>query len=92
MNFALQLKNIPFAKCPPPPPPPPPQSMLIILSEIIVVSSLVNMVQGGWGDVLPGIGILENSPKTVKCVISFATDCGSVSYFLPSGTICQTSP
>ena len=29
---------------------------------------------GGRGDVLPRFGILENSPKTVKCVINFATD------------------
>ena len=28
----------------------------------------------GGGDVLPRFGILENSPKTVKCVINFATD------------------
>ena len=64
MNFALQLKNILFAK-----------SMLITLSSTMVTSCLVNIVPGGGGDVLPGIGILENSPKTVKCVISFATDC-----------------
>ena len=30
---------------------------------------------GGRGDVKPRFGILENSPKTVKCVINFATDC-----------------
>ena len=29
----------------------------------------------GHGDVLPRFGILKNSPKTVKCVINFATDC-----------------
>ena len=41
----------------------------------MVISCLVNIVQGGGGDVLPRIGILENSPKTVQYVISFATDC-----------------
>ena len=30
---------------------------------------------GRRGDVLPGVGILTNSPKTFKCLISFATDC-----------------
>ena len=30
---------------------------------------------GGRAEVLPRFGILENSPKTVKCVINFATDC-----------------
>ena len=71
MNVALQLKKIPFAKFPPPP-----QSMLITLSGTMVISCLVNIVPGGeGGDVLPRFGILENSPKTVKCVINFAADC-----------------
>ena len=33
---------------------------------------------GGGGDVLPRFGMLENSPKTVKCVINFETDCGLI--------------
>ena len=46
-------------------------------NTICQISCLVNIVQGGGGDVLPRSGILENSPKTVKCVINFATDCRS---------------
>ena len=57
--------------------PRPPQSMLITLSGTMVISCLVNLVQGGGGDVLPRFGILKNSPKTVKCVINFATDCST---------------
>ena len=71
MNVILQLKKIPFAKFPPSP-----QSMLVTLSGTMVISCLANIVQGGGGDVLPRFGILENSPKMVKCVINFATDCG----------------
>ena len=43
----------------------------------MVISCLVNIVQGGGGGggVLPRFGMLENSPKTVKCVITFETDC-----------------
>ena len=41
----------------------------------MVISCLVNIVQGGGGEVLPRFGMLENSPKTVKCVITFETDC-----------------
>ena len=73
MNVAPQLKKILFAKFPPPP-----QSMLITLSGTMVISCLVNIVQGGGGDVLPRFGMLENSPKTVKCVINFETDCGLI--------------
>ena len=40
----------------------------------MVISCLVNIVQGGGGEVLPRFGMLENSPKTVKCVITFETD------------------
>ena len=32
----------------------------------MVISCLVNIVQGGGGDVLPRFGILEKSPKTVN--------------------------
>ena len=46
-----------------------------------VISFLVNIVQGGGGEVLPRFGMLENSPKTVKCVITFETDCRSSGYF-----------
>ena len=71
MNVALQLKKTPFAKFPPAP-----QSMLITLSGTMVISCLVNIVQGwGGGGVLPRFGMLENSPKTVKCVITFEIDC-----------------
>ena len=49
--------------------------MLITLSGTMVISCLVNIVQGGGGEVLPRFGMLENSPKTVKCVITFETDC-----------------
>ena len=49
--------------------------MLITLSGTMVISCLVNIVQGGGGGVLPRFGMLENSPKTVKCVITFETDC-----------------
>ena len=45
----------------------------------MVISCLVNIVQGGGGEVLPRFGMLENSPKTVKCVITFETDCPKVS-------------
>ena len=58
--------------------PRPPQSILITLSGTMVISCLVNIVQGGGGGgggVLPRFGMLENSPKTVKCVITFETDC-----------------
>ena len=51
----------------------------------MVISCLVNIVQGGGGGeggggggrrkFYLGLGILENSPKTVKCVINFPTDC-----------------
>ena len=34
---------------------------------------------GRGGEVLPRFGMLENSPKTVKCVITFETDCWSSS-------------
>ena len=57
MNFALELRNMPFAN---PPPPPPPQSMLITLSGTMVISCLPNIVQGG-GDVLPGVGTFKHS-------------------------------
>ena len=63
-------KKMTFAKFPPAP-----QSMLITLSGTMVISCLVNIVQGGGGEVLPRFGMLENSPKTVKCVITFETDC-----------------
>ena len=43
----------------------------------MVISCLVNIVQGGGGEVLPRFGMLENSPKTVKCVITFETDCST---------------
>ena len=49
--------------------------MLITLSGTMVISCLVNIVQGGGGEVLPRFGVLENSQKTVKCVITFETDC-----------------
>ena len=49
--------------------------MLITLSGTMVISCLVNIVQGGGGEILPRFGMLENSPKTVKCVITFETDC-----------------
>ena len=49
--------------------------MLITLSGTMVISCLINIVQGGGGEVLPRFGMLENSPKTVKCVITFETDC-----------------
>ena len=49
--------------------------MLISLSGTMVISCLVNIVQGGGGEVLPRFGMLENSPKTAKCVITFETDC-----------------
>ena len=72
MKFALELKkNMPFAKFTPAPP------MLITPSSTMVISCVANIVQGEV-DVLPGIGIFENSPKTVRCPISFATDCRSV--------------
>ena len=52
--------------------------MLITLSGTMVISCLVNIVQGGGGgEVLPRFGMLENSPKTVKCVITFETDCSN---------------
>ena len=70
MNVAPQLQKIKFAKFPPAP-----QSMLITLSGTMVISCLINIVQGGGGEVLPRFGMLENSPKTVKCVITFETDC-----------------
>ena len=41
----------------------------------MVISCLVKIVQGGGGEVLPRFGMLENSPKTVKCVITFEPDC-----------------
>ena len=70
MYVALQLKKIQFAKFPPFPP-------------INVDHSFRHYghfmsgqhCAGGREDVLPRFGILENSPKTVKCVINFATDC-----------------
>ena len=53
--------------------------MLITLSGTMVISCLVNIVQGGGGEVLPSFGMLENSPKPVKCVMTFETDCPKVS-------------
>ena len=79
MNVAPQLKKIPFAKFPPP------QSMLITLSGTTVISCLVDIVQGGGGEVLPRFGMLENSPKTVKCVITFETDCRCCTVFIRIG-------
>ena len=55
--------------------------MLITLSGTMVISCLVNIVQGGGGEVLPRFGMLENSPKTVKCVITFETDCSAQSVY-----------
>ena len=54
------------------PPPPPNQCWSLFLA--LVISCLVNIVQGGGGEVLPRFGMLENLPKTVKCVINFETD------------------
>ena len=76
MNVALQLKKIPFAKFPPAP----------LINVDHSFRHYGHFVSGqhcaggrGWGDVLPRFGILENSPKTIKCVINFATGCPKVS-------------
>ena len=48
----------------------------------MVITCLVNIAQGGGGgDVLPRIGILENSPKTViKVCHHYATDCSRLDF------------
>ena len=70
MNVALQLKNIPFAKFPPSPP-------INVDHSFRHYSHFVSgqHCAGGGGEVFRRFGMLENSPKTVKCVINFATDC-----------------
>ena len=73
MNVALQLKKIPFAKFPPAPP-------INVDHSFRHYGHFVSgqpCAGGRGGDVLPRFGILENSPKTVKCVINFATDCST---------------
>ena len=69
MNFALgqkicRLPNFPL----------PPKSMLITLSGTMVISYLANIVQGGGGMFYLGLGYFKIHQKTVKCLISFATD------------------
>ena len=70
MNFTLELKicrlqNLPL----------PPESMLITLSVTMVISCLANIVQGGGEMFYLGLGYSKIRQKTVKCLISFATDC-----------------
>ena len=79
-NFLDERRTTAKKKCRLPNFPPPPQSMLITLSGTMVISCLVNIVQGGGGEVLPRFGMLENSPKTFKCVITFETDCSYIVY------------
>ena len=55
--------------------PPPPESMLITPSGTMVISYLANIVQGGGGMFYLGLGYSKICQKTVKCLISFATDC-----------------
>ena len=56
----------------------------------MVISCLVNIVQGGGGEVLPRFGMLETSPKTVKCVITFETDCSPRFASLVHSRVSQT--
>ena len=75
MNAAPQLKKIPFAKFPPAPP-------INVDHSFRHYGHFVSgqhCAGGRGGEVLPRFGMLENSPKTVKCVITFETDCPKVS-------------
>ena len=77
MNVALQLKK--NTVCQIPPPPPPPINVDHSFRNYGHVVSGQHCAGGGGGGVLPRFGMLENSPKTVKCVINFETDCTKVS-------------
>ena len=70
MNVAPQLKKITFAKFPPALP-------INVDHSFRHYGHFVSgqHCAGGRGEVLPRFGMLENSPKTVKCVITFETDC-----------------
>ena len=70
MNFVPELKNMSFAKFNP-------ATLINVDHPFRHYGHFVSGQHcvGGGGYVLPGIGILENSPRTVKCLISFATDC-----------------
>ena len=81
MNVAPQLKKMTFAKFPPAPP-------INVDHSFRHYGHFVSGQHcagerggggGGEGEVLPRFGMLENSPKTVKCVITFETDCPKVS-------------
>ena len=63
MNFALELKNMPFAKFTPAP-----KSMLITLSGTVVISCLANMIVQGGGGVFTWDWDIQKFPK---CLNSF---------------------
>ena len=78
MNVALQLNKILFAKFPPTPP-------INVDHSFRHYGHFVSgqHCAGGRGEVLPRFGMLENSPKTVKCVINFETDCSVTAAITP---------
>ena len=75
MKFTPEPINMPFSQFTPCPP----ESMLITPSSTIVISYLANIVQGRGGMLLYlGLGYSKFCQKTVKCLISFATDCAAL--------------